>query len=286
MKKIASAVVAAMVMSSSAVAGVTVYGSIEQTFQSQNSVADVVNGDTYVGFKANEDLGNGFTAVADLGILVDSESATGDAASTRDAYVGIQSATAGVKIGRLINVQGAVGDMSVDVFETNASGIDTDGAGRVNDTVVGNIELGVISLVGSHTTDGSAGDDTQDSYEVGAITDIGVVNGGVAYAKNQNTGTDTWVVGASLPISDLTLGGAWERDETTAGVETESTALTAQYNLGSNVVKVGHKEGDGLNDTLVVEGVHNFSGNTSSFVSVVDQDTTEKLYGVGIRVKF
>lgn len=286
-KTLIAAAIAASMVSATAMAGATVYGSVEQTYQSQDGVHNVVNGDSYVGVVANEDLANGLVATANIGLSVDNEASTGNATSIRDGYVGISGTAASVKIGRMTNVQGVIGDLSVDVFETNAASIDVDGAARADNTVAGSISLGSVDLVGSHTADGSTNDDKQDSYEIGAITKVGAVDAGVAYAKNQNTGTDTVLVGASVPLTiGLTVGAAWERDETTAGVETDSTTITGSYDIGSNTVKVGHKDADGSNDRLVVEGVHKFSANTSAFASVVDEDTAEEIYSVGMRVKF
>jgi len=58
-------------------ADVTVYGSVEQaltiTDNGTTNSKDITNGDTYIGFKATEDLGNGLSAFGDISLNIDSE---------------------------------------------------------------------------------------------------------------------------------------------------------------------------------------------------------------------
>lgn len=260
-----------------------VYGSAEAQFTNTNGVYDITNGDTYVGVQVNEDLGNGLSAIANLSLDVDSEGA--NSPSTRDAYVGLATNNGSIKAGRMTNIQGSIGDMSVDVFE--GPGPDTDSAGRINNTVAGSLDLGGFTVLGSTTQDGSAGEDKQDSYEVGATTAVGTLNLAVGFAKDQNTDVETTLFAASTDIGGLTLGGAFETDETSAGVETDTWSTVAAMDVGQNTVKVGYQDAEGGSETTTVEGVHNFSSKTSAYVNVQDADTAaDNTYTVGLRVNF
>lgn len=260
-----------------------VFGSVETQFTNTNGVYDIENGDTYVGVDVNEDLGNGMSAFAKLSMDLDSEGA--NAATTRDAYAGLSNGSATIKAGRFTNVQGAIGDMSVDVFE--GPGPDTDGAGRINNTIGGSLDLGSFTIVGSTTQDGSAGEDKQDSYEIGAMTSINGLNVGAAFAKDQNTDVETTVFAGSTQVSGVTLAGSFETDETAAGVETDTWSTVASVDLGQNTVKVGYTDAEGGSETTTVEGVHNFSSKTSAYANVQDADTaSDNTYTVGLRVNF
>lgn len=261
----------------------SVFGSIEQAWQSVDGVSDVITDDTYVGVKTSEDLGNGINAFAKLSLKVDAEGA--NAAVTKDAYVGLTNGKATVKAGRFTNVQGAVGDLTVDIFE--GPGTDVANAGRINNTVGGSLDLGGVTLLGSTTSDGATGEDGQDAYEIGATGSFGAVTLAGAFAKDQNTDVETTLYGASTDVAGATIAGTFETDETAAGVETDTYNVVGSVDLGSNTIKAGYNDVENGADTTTFEAVHNYSSKTSAYVNVQDVSTSDdKTWTAGVRVKF
>jgi len=287
MKKTMLAVgVAAVILAgctNDAEAETSVFGSVEQAWQSTNDVNDIVNGDTFVGVQTSEDLGAGLSAFAKVSLDIDSEGANGS--TTKDAYVGVTNGKATVQAGRMTNVQGKVGDLIVDIFE--GPGTDVANGGRTNNTIGGSLDLGGVTLLGSTTSDGASGEDGQDSYEVGATGSFGNVTLAGAYAKDQNTGTETTLYGASTNVSGATIGGTFETDETSAGVETDTYNVVGSVDLGVNTLKIGYNDVENGAETTTIEGVHNYSSKTSTYVNVQDVSTSDdKTWTVGVRVNF
>jgi predicted porin len=273
-------------------ADITVYGSTEQaltiTDNGTTNSKDITNGDTYVGFKATEDLGNGLSAFGDISLNIDSEG--GNAATTRDAKVGISSNAGTITMGRQKNLTKVIGG-AVDIFEGNSATV-TSQARNNNTMLYTSPNMGGFTGSAMLTADGTTGDDSVDTNEYAvAYTNGSLSLGGVRLDDTVNNNQTITLMGA-YTISGLTVAVAkseLDNNDSTANVETMTYA--GSIDLGKNTLKAGFQDADEGNETTTLEAVHNFSNKTSAYVNfqnanpksgAAETDTTS----VGLRVNF
>lgn len=250
------------------------FGSVEKNWNNSAEVIDTE--DTYIGYKIDEDFGNGYSAFGELSIDIDST------VSERKAYVGIATQGGQIAVGKQASVQKYVGDNTIDIFE--GPSFDVNNSGNIDNAVTGKIDLGSVAILGSSVP--SAGDD---SYELGATTDLGLAKVFVAYAETSADVKNT-IYGASTDYNGVTLGGALETEESAAGVEVDTATVVAAVSAGSNTLKGGFKDVENTSETFTVEGVHEFSKTTSVYANYQDSETDAGVESdvttLGLRINF
>jgi predicted porin len=278
MKKTLIALALASAMGTAS-ADATVYGSVEQRLVKENGAWTSASDDNFIGFRANEDLGNGASAYAEISMDMASES--GSNATVRDSFVGINFGSVNVQAGRQINFLDAADDATTDIFE--GTSLTADGADRADSAVrvmgsVGGVTLGGVAIVDA------GGEDTYDAYQLMASANVGPATVLGVYNKNETTGDDTTLFGASANVANLYLAGTYE----IAANDDVTMSAVASLAAGNNTVKAGIEDVENGVQTYVVEGVHNFSKNTSAYVnySDTDADNSEAVTMVGMRVNF
>ena len=292
MKKTMIALALASAMGTAA-ADVKVYGSIDRAITNTDTGTtsnwDVTSGDTYVGFKASEDLGNGLTAFANTSIDLGE---TGAASTTRDTYVGLSGGFGKIAMGRMKGIQKDLADASIDVMEGNNSVVFAND-GRVSNTVrYTTPNMSGFSADVAVEMDGSNGQDTQDvlTYAVGYAN--GPVSATYSRRDDKNNNVQNTVYVATGSMGDLTVAAALETQEDndgTADVDTKTVAAT--YAMGANTLKVAAQRPDEGSDINAVEVQHNFSKNTWAYVnyevsSPVSGAADTDLLSVGLRMTF
>jgi len=294
MKKTLIALALASAMGT-ATADVTVYGSVEQaltnTDNGTTSSWDVTNSDTYIGFKASEDLGNGMTASANISMDVNTE-ATSNGVSTRDSYVSLAGGFGSIKVGKQVAPQKALADATIDVMEGNNSVVFANDSRATNAVSYTTPNMNGFSAVVATVMDGANGEDTTDAVEYV----IGYSNGPVAayYSArdDKNNNVQNTIYAATGTMGDLTVAVSFETQEDndgTADIDTKTVAAT--YNMGNNALRVAAQRPDEGNDINAVEVAHAFSKNTSAYVSYenaspVTGAADTDLLSVGLRMNF
>ena len=250
------------------------FGSVEKTWNNSTEVLDTE--DTYVGYTITEDLGNGYSAIGELSVDIDTS------VTERKSYIGIASPTGQVALGKQSSVQGIVGDATIDIFE--GPGFDVNNASNIDNAITGLINLGGVQLLGSSIP--SAGDD---SYELGAKMELGSVSLVGAYAETTANVKNT-VLGATTNFNGVNLAGTLETEESAAGVEVDTATVVAVVSAGSNTFKGGFQDVENTKEIYTVEGVHNFSKQTSTYAnyqtSETDAGVEDNTTTIGLRVNF
>ena len=274
-KTIIAAMVAAVALTGcSDEAKAEVFGSVEKKWD--NGTEAISSEDTYLGYKINEDFGNGYYAFGEISMDL------GSTATERETFVGLATTDVAISVGKQSSVQGALGDSTIDVFE--GLGFDVNNSSKIDDSIVGNLNLGNITLSGSNIPTSSA----DDAYEVGATASIGPAQVLAAYAEDASNKKNT-LFGATLSYSGVDLAGVFETEEV-AGTETDTITTVSSMDIGTNTIKAGFQDVENIKETYTLEGVHNFSSKTSTYVNYqnsetdagVESDTTT----VGMRVNF
>jgi hypothetical protein len=268
---------AAIIAASFGANAVGVNGSVEYVMSSDNGVLDIKTDDTFVSFTDSESLGEGVSAYTVLSADVDSEAGT--AVTTRDALVGIKAGGVNVAVGRMANVQKDLSGATVDIFEGNGQALA--GAARVNNSIKAELDMGKVTLMGGAVVEGSTGEDKADSYEIGAMTDLGDVRVGGVYTEDLTTNVASKVVAGSTVVGGATVGASFER----AVVDTVN--VVASIDVGANTIKAGYADVEAGADIVTLEGVHNYSNRTSAYVNVQSDSTAaNEVYQVGLKHTF
>jgi predicted porin len=305
-KTIIAAAVAASVAAPTAFADVTVYGKIHQSLTDANAAAAVNNvtasadyenqtsNSSRIGFKGNEDMGNGMSAF----FLMEWAADTTDAAAAggaRDGYVGLKGDFGTLAFGRMAGatkatLYGIGNDPMADSFDgVDFSGSFASKADRHNDVVAYKN-----SLNGVNVTLAAAGNETDDNFahtSIGLDTTVGGVKVAIAQLNSDGTGKDTTIAGAKMSFDALTVGVVYEDAEnvpaagTILGTATgaigdqETTGISATYKMGNNVLGLAYVDGDydisGTKtdfDATWVTLTHNMSKRTSVYAQFGDME--------------
>lgn len=287
-KSLASAVVALSIVGLAActeeakAAGAEVYGQAEVSIETNNGVSDVVS-DHILGIKASESFGEGAGgafAVFEFGY--NEEGSTGDELNSRKAYVGLDLGAAEVTMGKMDNLKKEMVN-GVDVFQAGPS-FEVEDAARVTNVVSVKSApvLGGLTLAGAAIVDGATDEKTMDAYELGASMDVAGVSLAGVYTKDRTTKVDSIIVSAGVEVGGVNVVGAYEPDNTSGKTYTGAASM----DIGNNTVRGGYQYVDGGENTMIGEFAHNFSKNTSVFVTYTKPEDSNATSNVGIAMNF
>jgi len=243
---------------------------------------------------ASEDLGNGMSAFAKYNMLTKAGTSTGEADG--DMVVGISSGFGTIVAGTMEDfTEGKLAAMMD--MEGNGSTELTGNAGRtagglayITPTVNG-LHAGVAGYATAHGTD------KFDATDIAVFYDNGPLSVKVAQetlSKDMTTGAEeqtTTSVGASYAMGDMKVAVLHVgRDDQagTAGADSDDTMFKGSYKMGNNTLQLGYADDDSAGkDITTVELIHKFSGRTSAYAGVTNNDVTgNDSTFVGMKHKF
>jgi uncharacterized protein (DUF2147 family) len=229
----------------------------------------------------SEDLGNGMSAFAKFSLLdKDGSNGTTDGA---DQTVGLSGGFGTIVAGTMEDfTEGKLAAMVS--MEGNGSTELTGNADRtagglayITPTVNG-LHAGV---AGYATADGT---DKFDATDIAVFYDNGPLSVKVAQetlSKDMTTGAEeqtTTSVGASYAMGDMKVAVLHvSRDDQagTAGADSDDTMFKGSYKMGNNTLQLGYADDDSAGkDITTVELIHKFSGRTSAYAGVTNNDVT------------
>jgi hypothetical protein len=136
-------------------------------------------------------------------------------------------------------------------------------------------------VAGYATADGT---DKFDATDIAVFYDNGPLSVKVAQetlSKDMTTGAEeqtTTSVGASYAMGDMKVAVLHVgRDDQagTAGADSDDTMFKGSYKMGNNTLQLGYADDDSAGqDITTVELIHKFSGRTSAYAGVTNNDVT------------
>lgn len=247
----AGVLLAAAAGAASAQSGVTVYGILDAGIARETGGADGavtklasgVQSGSRIGFKGQEDLGNGMSAhfVLVNGLDLDTGKARqGGALFGRDAYIGLSTSAGTVNLGRQCNPIFIALD-GIDPFETGFTGAATNlmsiGAARTDNTVsyatpkLNGVSATMMVGLGERAGDSSLGRTLALSIDYAAGPWVATV----AYDSLQATALNTMkevLLGASYNFGPVTVHAAFETEKDDVGSDFRDYLLGASVPLG------------------------------------------------------
>ena len=295
-KTLIAMAVASVVAAPIASADVKISGVVEQTFTDTENDANGMDTSTFnmLNVSASEDLGNGMSAFAKYNMLTKAGTSTGE--TNGDMVVGISSGFGTIVAGTMEDfTEGKLAAM-VSMEGTTANEL----SGNANRTAgclayvsptMNGLHAGV---AGYATADGT---DKFDATDIAVFYDNGPLSVKVAQetlSKDMTTGAEeqtTTSVGASYAMGDMKVAVLHVgRDDQagTAGADSDDTMFKGSYKMGNNTLQLGYADDDSAGqDITTVELIHKFSGRTSAYAGVTNNDVTgNDSTFVGMKHKF
>jgi len=295
-KTLIAMAVASVVAAPIASADVKISGVVEQTFTDTDNSGEGYTASTFnmLNITASEDLGNGMSAFAKYNMLTKLGTSTDE--TNGDMVVGISSGFGTIVAGTMEDfTEGKLAAMMD--MEGNGSTELAGNAGRtagglayITPTVNG-LHAGV---AGYATADGT---DKFDATDIAVFYDNGPLSVKVAQetlSKDMTTGAEeqtTTSVGASYAMGDMKVAVLHVgRDDQagTAGADSDDIMFKGSYKMGNNTLQLGYADDDSAGkDITTVELIHKFSGRTSAYAGVTNNDVTgNDSTFVGMKHKF
>lgn len=328
MKKIIiAAALAAFIVPMTATAEVTLFGTMEgavEMYSGDADGSDVVFGDSEVGIKVTEDLGNGTSVFGMFTFDINGEESgagirgvngTGSALEVDQMYMGLTNSTFGTaRIGRYDTMAAGIGDATIDQFEGRSndftfSGVYGNGVNYITPTFNG--FQGAVSLVMDGDNTGVPGnEDNVDLQEYRVTYEGNSAYVGIGYATGSTVAQDTFIP-ALDDVEVVTVGAAYtfggennwrvnagyeQIDVNVAGIDdAQNWTVGGAADFGNNTVLVGYQSQDWGTladaDIYTVEGQHHFSKRTKVYVNYQQNNDNATnvdygVFGMGMRHDF
>lgn len=298
--------VCALLISTAAVAqsNVTIYGTVEQTMefttknQGGKKNANMDSGDSKIGFKATEDLGNGLKAFAVIEFDVQAE---GNSAMGNDGqlFVGLNSNSLGtVTAGQFRTFTGLAARQTVRKFEgrnfTAVQDVKTNNTVSYVTPSYSGFKFGV-----SVIANGQDGTSTDKQYLDGNEYLVGYENGGfVAALTHLRARKDAGAaeakntfLAASYKFDAYDVNGAYERDDNGLVAKNIWTVGGGWDVNTNNTLRAAYSTKEDTYNAYTLEGLHKFSKRTATYVNWQSQHGKNatpdvNVFGVGLRHHF
>ncbi len=296
----------ALMVSTAAVAqsDVVVYGTLEQTMefttknQNGRKNTNMDSGDSKIGFKVREDLGDGLRAFAVIEFDVKAEG-NSTVGNDGQAFVGLSSTQFGaIKAGQYKSFTADAVDVTIKKFE-----------GR-NFTAVKDVKLNnSVSYVtpkfygfsagAAVITDGQNGTATDRQYLDGNEYMVNYENGGfvsaLTYLKTRkaNGGVETanTFLGASYKLGAFDVNGGYEHDNNGTTSKNIWTVGGGWDVTRNNTLRAAYSTKVDTYNAYTLEGVHSFSKRTAAYANWQSQQGKNtnpdvNVLGMGLRHNF
>jgi predicted porin len=284
-KTIIAAAIAAVVAAPAAMAEVSIYGKAHMAYENKDAATDVDQIDdraSRLGFKANEDLGNGLSAFVKYEFGTEVMDGTANTLTARDAIMGLKGDFGTVAVGRMgAPVKGTLYAIGNVQLADGNGGADFAGSFDSKGYRVDNAIAYMGSFNGVDVAVATTGNDSTDNHANTSIslgTTIGGVKVSVAQLNQDGTADDVLIAGAKMSMDALTIGVVYE-DVDDASNDTETTGISASYAMGANVVSAFASSRDFQSaaspdeDRMGLGFEHKLSKKTSIYASYADVDT-------------
>lgn len=306
MKKNIIITLAALVFSTVTFAqsNVTLYGTVEQTLETttrdtngkKNTNMD--SGDSRIGVKVNEDLGNGLKAygVIEFDVKAEGNSPMSDGGQM---YIGLTSIDYGtIKAGQFRSFTGLAARNTVRKFEgrnftATKDNILNNSAAYITPSYKG-LSFGVATITNGYNGTASDrkyidGNEYVINYDVGNFT-TALTHLRARTADGSPEAKNTFL-GLSYRLNQYEVNGAYERDNNGL-VSRNLWTLGGAYHLSAkNTLRVAYQRAEDTHTGYILEGVHNFSKRTAVYTNYqsikgrqLNPDTD--ILGLGIRHNF
>ncbi|MGA0612541.1 porin [Caldimonas sp. KR1-144] len=250
MKRIAlaAALAAAFTGSAFAQSSVTLYGRINTTVEARkfssadDEVYGMFNNASRWGLRGTEDLGGGLKAFFQLESGFGSDNGSGTGGFSRDAYVGLNSASLGqVKLGKF-NTFGYYATVDyIGNFNHNTGLTSEDNLYGLAVTLNNAVEYVTPTFggfTGSATVAAGEGSATQTKfYEVAGAYDMGALHLGAAWNKAEILGQDVvkgFTLGAWYAFGPFGVGASFDQADRPVLGKRDHVALTGMYTMGNS----------------------------------------------------
>jgi len=299
MKKIFTVIISALTFLSvsNANADVSTFGSVEQWLTyggtDNNEAVDVLaTGSNFIGFKANEDLGDGYSAYAKMFWRQYNEDTSGQ--YMFDHYIGLKAPWGKLQAGRHNSLSKQLHEDYINQFEIgNTLGQSTSFKRNNNSIIYWTPSINGLTLAYESVQDGTNGSNGQDKYEVGAEYKAGDWKTAVTYMDDKNLNDQALSIGFAKNIGNLTVNTAYEKVANNDGTpDYDAISAMGIYKAGNNAILAGTTQVDdpGIQDVTTFELQHMFSKTVKIVLlhQIKDGSTAAdtKLTGVGMRMKF
>ena len=306
MKKNIIIALAALAFSSVAFAqsNVTIYGTLEQTMEfttrdtagKKNTNMD--SGDSKLGFKVTEDLGNGLKAfgVIEFDVKAEGNSPMGTDGQT---YLGLSSASLGtIQAGQFRTLTANAARNTIRRFEgrnfTAEKDVTTNNSVAYITPTYNGFSGGVAVI-----TNGQNGTAADRAYIDGNEYSVNYVNGGLyaalthlrARTADGSPEAKNTFLGVAYKLNEYEVNGAYERDNTGITARNIWTVGGAYHLSSSNTLRVAYRDTQETNTGYILEGVHNFSKRTAVYtnyqsINGKNVNPDSNTLGLGIRHYF
>lgn len=249
MKRIAlaAALAAAFTGSAFAQSSVTLYGRINTTVEARkfdsadDEVYTMANNASRWGLRGSEDLGGGLKAFFQLESGFGSDNGSGTGGFSRDAFVGLSSASLGqVKLGKF-NTFGYYGTIDyIGNFNHNTGLTSEDnlyGLPIALNNAVEYVSPSFGGFTAAATVAAGEGSATQQKfYEIAGNYDLGALHLGAAYNKAEILGQDVvegFTIGGWYAFGAFGVGASWDQADRPVLGKRDHFALTGMYTMGN-----------------------------------------------------
>ncbi len=278
----------------SALADVSVSGRVEQGFSDENGSTTGWAGftDNQLNISVSEDLGNGMTAFAKIGIK--------EANTQLDEKVGLTGGFGTIQAGRFEDFTEGVMAASQSTMGTNEGELGgnavrtSHGVAYVSPTVNGfHVGVGAYATGTAASLSGSSNFDAVDViavYSNGPLTLMAsheTVDKNIADGSSSTAGTDDQKIASfavKYSMGDLSVAAlhmSHDNEDGTATNDTDDTMIRLDYKMGANKITLQHASDDQSGstadvDTTVIELSHALSKRTAVYIGAADSDSASK----------
>jgi len=249
-----------------AMADVSVSGRVEQGFSDEDAGATGWAGytDNQIHFKASEDLGNGMTAFAAMGLK-------NGATAVLDEKVGIKGSFGTIVTGRMEDFTTGVVSATMTTMGTNEGELDgsvqrtSNAIAYVSPTVNGfHVGIAGYADVGENTDDIDA-TDILIHYSNGPLTAM------AAKEVTEGASSDVDSIALKYNMGDLSVAALRTSYETDSS---DDMKYRLDYKMGANKVTLQHSNDDSANNDInIIELSHALSKRTAVYIGSADSDT-------------
>ena len=273
-----TAAVVAVLSTPALAADVTIGGDFEWSFQDSNgtSTTDV---DADLNIKPSMTLDNGYTVSADFNINQDAGDDGGNSLT-------VANDTFALDMGDTNSALDAIDDV------TDWGYVLTNGSPSVDHAAILTVSpFAGLKVNASFAGDSNYGTTATAGHAYSASYTIGPVTVGAGKMDNDD-GTEAQIVNASAGVGDFGVGYEVYTDTTAAGVDTDTTTMSATYTMGDTMFAVEAMEEESASvvssDEMTYGIHHTLAPGLVAFVETTDDDKTasEETTAIGLTMKF
>lgn len=279
MKRLLSTAAVVAALSTPALAAdVTIGGDFEWSLQDSNGTSTTAV-DADVNIKPSMTLDNGYTVSADFNINQDAGDDGGNSLT-------VANDTFTLDMGDTNSALDAIDDVTDWGYVLTNGSPSVDHAAIVTLSPITGLKVNA-SFAGdsNYGTTATAGHAYSASYTMGPVT-VG------AGQMNNDDGTEALIMNASAGVGDFGVGYEVYTDTTAAGVDTDTTSMSATYTMGDTMFAVEAMEAESASvvssDEMTYGIHHTLAPGLVAFAEITDDEKTasEETTAIGIAMKF